>query len=58
MRVVAEQAEHDEVGVEAVHAVPHVGVVPRLSLVEANVLHDLVFSLTRNLVGAGVSELI
>jgi hypothetical protein len=49
VRVVAEQAEHDEVGVEAVHAVPHVGVVPRLSLVEANVLHDLVFSLARNL---------
>lgn len=49
MRVVAEQAEHDQVGVEAVHAVPHIRVVTRLRLVQADVLHNLVFAFSRNL---------
>jgi len=49
VRVVAEETEHDEVGVEAVHAVPHVGAVARLRLVEADVLHDLVLALAGDL---------
>ncbi|KAI3480716.1 hypothetical protein L1887_57195 [Cichorium endivia] len=54
--VVAEEAEHDEVGVEAVEAVADVGVVAGLCLAETDVLHDLVLALTGHVV-AGEDDL-
>lgn len=47
--VMAEEAQHDEVGVEAVQAVARVGVVARLRLHRADVLLDLVFALSGHL---------
>jgi hypothetical protein len=49
VRIVAQEAEHDQVGVEAVQAVANVGVVSRLRLLEPNVLHDLVLAFSWDL---------
>lgn len=49
VRVVTEQAEHDEVGVQSVEAVAYIRVITRLSLLEPNVLHDFVLSFSRDL---------
>lgn len=49
MRVVTEETEHDEVGVEAVQAVANVRVVARLRLLEADALHNLVLALSWDL---------
>ena len=50
MRVVRGEAEHHEVSVEAVEAVPHVRVVARLAAAVADILHDLVLAFPRGLV--------
>lgn len=52
MRLVRDEAEHDEVGVQAVHAVPLVGLpgVCCVALGPAYVLHDLVLALARHVV--------
>ena len=50
VRVVRDEREHDEVGVEAVEAVPQVRVVVRLHLHAPNVVHDLVLALAGHLV--------
>jgi hypothetical protein len=49
VRVVAQKAKHDEVGVETVEAVTDVRVVRRLRLREADVFHDLVFTFSGDL---------
>ena len=48
--VMAQQAEHDQVRVQAVETVARVGVVPRLRTHGADELHDLVLALTRHVV--------
>ena len=52
MRVVAAEAEHHEVRVQAVQAVPRVRVVAGQRLLVADEVHDLVFTLARGLVSA------
>ena len=42
------QAEHDEVGVQAVQAVADVGVPPRAAALLPDVRHDLVLALPRD----------
>jgi len=44
---VGREGQHDEVGVEAVDAVPRVGVVAWQIPLEADVIHDLVLPLPR-----------
>ncbi len=48
--VVTEQTQHDEVGIKTVKTVTNIGVVVRLRFAETNVLHDLVLTLTRDVV--------
>ena len=55
VRFVRHEAEHDEIRVLPVHAVPRVGPVPRLIPHVPNVLHDLVLPLPRHL-GAGEDD--
>lgn len=44
VRVVAEQTQHDKIGIEPIETMSGVGVVIRLSLVQSDELLDLVFS--------------
>ncbi|PWY79671.1 hypothetical protein BO70DRAFT_52842 [Aspergillus heteromorphus CBS 117.55] len=48
--VVAQQTQHDQVSVEAVQAVADIGIVAGLCFRMPDVLHDLVLTLTRDLV--------
>jgi hypothetical protein len=48
MRIMTQQAQHDQVRVEAIQTVPVVGIVIRLGASEADVLHNLVLALTRH----------
>lgn len=48
--LVGDQRQHDQVSVQAVHAVAQVGLVPRAALGQTHVLHDLVLSLTGHVV--------
>ena len=48
--LVRDQGQHDQVGIQAVQAVPQVGLVVRRLLAPANVLHDLVLSLPGDVV--------
>lgn len=45
VRLVRHQRQHDQVRVQAVHAVALVRLVPRAALRQPDVLHDLVFAL-------------
>jgi hypothetical protein len=56
MWIVAQQTQHDQVGVEAVQTMAHVGIVIRLCACEAYVFHDLVLALTWYLM-AGENDL-
>lgn len=50
MGIMAEQAQHHQIRIEAIQAMPGVGIVPRLGLGQADVLHDLVLALPGRLV--------
>ena len=50
MGVVAEEAKHDQVGVEAVKTVTHIWVVVGLCFCVADILHNLVLSLAGDIV--------
>ena len=50
VRFVGNESEHDEVRVEAVEAVPNVLRVPRLHFRRADIVHDLVLALARDVV--------
>lgn len=48
--IMAEEAKHDKIGIEAIEAVADVRVIVGLCAGEADVLHDLVLALARDLV--------
>ena len=50
MGLVRHQSQHDEVGIQAIHAVPQVGLVVVPQLGQPYVLHDLVLSLPWHIV--------
>ena len=50
MRIVAQQTKHDEIRIQPVQAMSHVGVVIGLGTRQAYVLHDLVLAFSRDLV--------
>lgn len=49
MGFVSDEGEHDEISIKTVHAVASVGWVGGCQLCPADVLHDLVFALSRHL---------
>lgn len=51
MRLVGEESQHDQIGIQTVNAMPGVRVEVRLGLLGPNEIHDLVLSLSRNLDG-------
>ena len=44
------ETKHDQVSIQAIQAMSNVGIISRLRLLKANVIHDLVFSFPRCLV--------
>jgi hypothetical protein len=57
VRLVRDEAEHDEVGIQAVQAVPLIGLpwVCGVALRPTNVLHDFVLTLARHIVACSLS---
>ena len=49
MGLVRKQAQHDEVGIQTVDAVPRVGIKAGLGLLGADEIHDLVLTLSWDL---------
>ena len=46
VRLVGGEAQHDQICIQAIQAMPGVGIITRLALRVSDVLHDFVFALT------------